>query len=117
MKPAEHMMKPLRLLLAALFFISCEGDPGHTWTEGPQGPAGPVGMAFEVQADFSGENEFNPEPFGFGDIEVLDSDIVMVYWLWDVDENAGDIWQPLPATIYFEDGSEMIYGFDHTSSD
>lgn len=34
-----------------------------------------------------------------------------------MDEDAGDIWQPLPASIYFDDGSEMQYTFDHTEFD
>lgn len=108
-------MKPLSLILAALFFISCEGDPGPM---GPEGPAGPVGQAFEVEGvDFNESNDYYSEPFSFDGIEVLESDIVAVYWLWDTDEDAGDIWQPLPASIYFEDGSEMQYSFDHTAFD
>jgi hypothetical protein len=41
----------------------------------------------------------------------------MVYLLWEVDQNTGnDVWQPLPVSIFFDDG-ELQYGFDHTVAD
>ncbi|WP_142715811.1 hypothetical protein [Fodinibius sediminis] len=110
-------MKPLSLLLAALLFVSCQGDPGPAGPEGPPGPAGSVGQAFEVEADFTESNEYTqffdiPE-----NIEVLDSDIITVYLLWEVDENAGDVWRVLPASEFFSDGAELQYAFDHTAVD
>lgn len=113
-------MKPLSLLLAALFFISCEGDPGPMGPDGPRGPQGPpgfVGQAFEVEAYFNESNDYR-EVFEIPPYIAIDnSDIVSVYWLWDEDEDVGDVWQPLPASIYFEDGSEMQYSFDHSEFD
>lgn len=114
-------MKPLSLFfLASLFLISCEGDPGPMGPEGPQGPEGPpgfVGQAFEVEAYFEESNDYS-EVFEIPqNIEIYETDIVAVYWLWDVDEEAGDVWQPLPASVYFDDGSEMQYAFDHTAGD
>ncbi|WP_211483212.1 hypothetical protein [Fodinibius roseus] len=107
-------------MLAALFLISCEGDPGPMGPDGPRGPQGPpgfVGQAFEVEAYFNESNEYS-EVFEIPQtIDIDDSDIVSVYWLWDVDEEAGDVWQPLPASVYFDDGGEMQYAFDHTQFD
>ena len=48
---------------------------------------------------------------------MLESDIVAVYLLWEVDENTGnDVWQPLPVSVFFDDG-ELQYAFDHTVTD
>lgn len=110
-------MKKLTALLSILFLASCQLDSGTVGPQGPPGPAGPVGQAFEVQADFSSANnymqifEFPPE------VEVLESDIVVVYLLWDVDSETGnDIWQQLPVSIFFSNG-ELQYAFDHTVAD
>lgn len=110
-------MKNLILLLSAFLFVSCSGERGPVGPEGPQGPPGPVGQAFEVQADFNETNNYS-EIFGFPDnMEVLQSDIVAVYLLWEVDEDTGnDVWQQLPVSIFFDDG-ELQYAFDHTVAD
>lgn len=103
-------------LLAALFFISCEGPAGPPGADGPPGDDF-IGQAFEVEAYFNDDNGYS-EVFEIpGNIEIYETDIIAVYWLWDVDEQAGDVWQPLPASVYFDDGSEMQYTFDHTAGD
>lgn len=110
-------MKNPILLLFALLFVSCSGERGPAGPEGPEGPPGPVGQAFEVQADFNESNGYS-ELFAFPDnVEVLETDIVAVYLLWEVDEDTGnDVWQPLPVSIFFDDG-ELQFGFDHTYVD
>lgn len=115
-------MKKLTLfLLLPLFSLtSCiegSGTVGPQGPPGPQGPAGPVGQGFEVEANFSEANGYS-EIFAFpNDIEVLDTDIVAVYLLWDVDSETGnDVWQPLPVSVFFDDG-ELQYAFDHTVAD
>lgn len=109
-------MKKLSLFLTIIFPIlfSCTGPSGP---EGPQGPAGPVGNGFEVQASFSPDNEYS-EIFTFPDnIEVLPTDIVVVYLLWEVDSGTGDdVWQPLPVSVFLDNG-ELQYAFDHTLAD
>ena len=110
-------MKKLSLILAVLVMVSCQGDPGPVGPEGPQGPSGPVGQAFEVEANFSESNNYTQFFEIPSSIEVLESDIVAVYLLWEVDENTGnDVWQPLPVSVFFDDG-ELQYAFDHTFVD
>ena len=110
-------MKKLSLILSVLFIVSCQGDPGPVGPVGPEGPAGPVGQAFEVEANFDGSNEYTQFFEIPSNIEVLESDIVAVYLLWEVDENTGnDVWQPLPVSVFFDDG-ELQYAFDHTVTD
>lgn len=112
-------MKTITGLLALFLFVSCDvnSSQGPRGPEGPPGPAGPVGQGFEVEADFNAGNGYS-QFFAFPEeVEVLESDIVVVYWLFGVDEETGnDIWQQLPATVYFSDG-EFQYAFDHTVED
>jgi hypothetical protein len=107
-------MKKLSLILSVLVFVSCKGERGPT---GPEGPPGPVGQAFEVQASFNESNDYSAI-FAFPDnVQVLETDIVAVYLLWEVDPETGnDVWQPLPVSIFFDDG-QLQYAFDHTVAD
>lgn len=112
------MKKAAALLsILSLFVLSCEGPVGPPGPQGPQGPVGPVGQAFEVEADFNQADGYS-QIFVFPDnIEVLQSDIVAVYLLWEVDQSTGyDVWQPLPVSVFFSDG-ELQYAFDHTVAD
>ena len=105
------------IILTSLFIVSCPSDGER----GPQGPPGEdginiVGQSFEiVDVDFN-----DPEYSIFAeipsDIEVLPSDIVLVYWLEDVDDNGNDIWSLIPQTIYFDDG-QFQYTYNHTDFD
>ncbi|MFV8226863.1 collagen-like protein [Christiangramia aquimixticola] len=110
-------MKKLLSLLAitSLLFASCSSD-------GPQGPPGPpgadgvniVGQAFEVEVDFIAPDYSIFAEFP-SNVEVLDSDVVLVYWLEAVDDGT-DVWSLIPQTIYFSDG-EFQYNYNHTDFD
>lgn len=99
-----------------LLFTACEGDPG------PQGPPGLPGEnadeyaaeAFEIVLDFEAENFYEfIEPYGF---PVAQSSVTLVYISWSV-ENGQDIWRPLPKTVIFEDGNDLVYNYDFTQND
>lgn len=109
-------MKTAVGVFSLLLMISCDVNSGTRGPEGPPGPPGPVGQGFEVVANFNANNEYLPEPFVFANYgaEALASDIVVVYWLFE--EGTVDIWQQLPATVYFDDG-QFQYAFDHTLDD
>lgn len=117
----------LSLLLFAVF--ACEGPSGPIGPSGPQGPQGPkgdpgvniLGAVFEIEADFNSENEYSTLfTFPPDEIEVFESDVVLVYILWEVTEdsdgNALPIWRLMPQTIFLEDGS-FQYNFDYTYFD
>jgi len=108
-------MKKTLVLIAILILTGCEGSSGPV---GPEGPPGPVGQGFEVTANFNDSNNYS-QLFDFpSNVEALDTDIVVVYLLYSVDQQtAKDVWQQLPASFFFDDGSELQYSFDHTSSD
>ncbi len=115
-------------LLAALFFVNCEGP------EGPQGPLGPQGspglngldgaelltQIYEIGGiDFNTENGFSYQET-FADntsLEILDTDLVLIYRQSGVIEGTDEpTWELLPAIKFFDEGT-LQYKFDHTSLD
>ena len=112
-------MKKIQILAIAFIAIiglaSCEGD------RGPQGPPGTniLGYTTEFTVDFNNSNEFTYE-FENDGIEVFESDAVLVYRSEaTVSDPSGpvDVWTPMPQTIYFNTGEELVYNFDHTFFD
>ncbi|MBD0831729.1 hypothetical protein [Aestuariibaculum sediminum] len=103
------MKKLISILLITILF-ACEGPQG---APGPPGADGGliVSSAFEIEINFNETNNYEYfESYGF---DVYPFDVVMVYILWDRDEN---IWRALPQTIFFQEGS-LIYNFDFTQED
>ncbi len=112
-------MKNILLFFAVsttLLFTACEGDPG------PQGEPGIniLGQVFEANVDFTAANNFEQLVVFPSNVEVFESDVILVYWLEDVvsDGNGGtlDVWSQLPQTIYTSEGS-FQYTFNHTFLD
>jgi len=109
------MKKLLSLFLIAGTLVGCSSDDDGG-TQGPPGEDGVniVGQAFEIDADFN-----DPDYSVFADIpssiEVLESDVVLVYWLELVDDG-NDVWNLIPQTIYFE-GMRFQYNYNHTTFD
>jgi hypothetical protein len=113
-------MKNILLLIAitgSLIFSSCEGDPG------PPGAPGIniLGQVFEVTVNFTAGNEFSQLVNIPSNVEVFESDVILVYWLEDVvpDGTGGtlDVWSQLPQTIYLDGGGSFQYTFNHTFID
>lgn len=112
-------MKKLIVLLFSIALISCEG---------PQGPPGPpgfdginiLGNVFDVTVDFTNNNSYSNLIAFPNDIEVFESDVVMVYLLEEqVSDSSGpiDVWTPLPQSFFLDDGSQVVYSFNHTFLD
>ena len=114
-------MKHIALLLViatSVLFSSCEGD------QGPPGQDGVniLGQVFEANVNFTINNDYRNLITIPSNIEVFESDAILVYWLEDVvnDGNGGslDVWSPLPQTIYLDDlGGSFQYTFNHTFID
>ncbi len=112
-------MKYLFLFLAlssSIFFSSCEGPTG------PPGEPGIniLGQVFEVTVDFTVANDFQQLVSIPNNVEVFESDVILVYWLEDVVPGAGgtiDLWSPLPQTIYLDGGGQFQYTFNHSFVD
>lgn len=112
------------ILLSSCTFNGQDGAPGPRGPQGPQGPAGQNGMdgqeafVFEyVDLTFSASNDYNlllefPDNF-----QMLESDKVLVYFLYsDPQADEPDIWRLLPQTEFTEFGT-LIYNYDFTMFD
>jgi hypothetical protein len=115
-------------LVALLLLGSCQGPVGPQGIPGPEGLPGPQGSAgapvvstvFEIDGSFTVANEyrlyfdFPPEK-----VEVLESDVVLVYRLWETVQEGTQripVWRLLPQTVFLPQGL-MQYNFDHTFLD
>jgi hypothetical protein len=110
------------IALTVLFFTACEGVPGPPGMDGKDGEDGTslLGSVFERVGDFTSDNNYELL-FEFPDnIEVYESDIVLVYILWEqVTDNNGDpidVWRLLPQTVVLDEGV-LQYNFDYTFAD
>jgi len=121
------MKSKIYIILSALLFtvFACDGPEGPVGPPGPQGPIGPTGAQGESGFVFEWEQvDFvDPDYEVFltypDDFEGFDSDVALVYLLWDVQEIDGvdtEIWRPLPQTIV-TDGGILQYNFDFSKLD
>ena len=103
------------LLFSVFAITSCEGPMG------PQGLDGDsmIGTIFEMEGDFLPSNN-NELFFDFpSNFEIFDTDVVLVYILWDVQDINGkqtDVWRLLPQTVILDEGF-IQYNFDNSVED
>lgn len=120
----KQFFKFLLLILFALL-AGCRGEPGYPGIDGKDGQDGKdgdsfIGLVFNGSGDFTSENEYTLY-FQFpGNITVYDSDVVLVYILWEqMINNYGDpidIWRLLPQTVVLDEGV-LQYNYDYTYAD
>lgn len=110
------------LVFALAILAGCEEIPGPPGRDGIDGLDGDsfIGSVFEIEGDFTSQNDYQLY-FEFPDnIEVYESDIVLVYILWEqVEDNSGqpiDVWRLLPQTVVLNEGV-LQYNYDHTFAD
>ena len=110
------------ILVSTLIFTACDdsvGPQGPPGFDGVDGEDGLIGFVMEWEnVDFSASNDFSAllefNEFGF---EALESDVALVYLLWDVDESTGDeIWRQLQQTLIIPEGI-LQYNYDFTRFD
>jgi hypothetical protein len=103
------------LLFASAFILSCEGPMGPPGEDGTN----LLGTIFELEGDFQPSNNYELF-FDFpNNFEIYDTDVVLVYILWDVVNLNGkntDVWRLLPQTIVLDEGV-IQYNFDYTVND
>lgn len=109
-------MKKILLLLSLsslLLLSSCYIENDNTQVAS-------LSQVFETTVDFTNSNDYSQLVNIPMDIEVYESDVILVYWLEDVisDGTGGtfDVWTALPQTIYTTQGS-FQYSFNHTFID
>ncbi|WP_297707073.1 collagen-like protein [uncultured Eudoraea sp.] len=121
-------MKNIKLLFGAflaLIILSCEGPigpPGPPGFDGLNGADGVniLGQVLEIEGTFDAGNEYSLFYEFPQTIEVFESDVVLVYILWDVAEDGNgeplDIWRLLPQTRILAQGL-LQYNYDFTFLD
>ena len=79
-----------------------------------------LSQVFETTVSFTNSNGYSQLVDIPADIQVYESDVILVYWLEDVISDGGsdtfDVWTPLPQTIYTNQGS-FQYSYNHTFID
>jgi hypothetical protein len=115
------------LFAMALVFSSCEGPvgpPGFDGRDGIDGLDGVniLGQVYDITGNFSASNDYSLFSVFAQDapaVEVFETDIVLVYILWDQIDAAGgpiDIWRLLPQTRLLDQGI-LQYNYDFTFED
>lgn len=133
----QHIMRKISLVLGslmALFFISCtgpQGPPGFDGFDGLDGLDGLdgrdgqdgvniLGQVLDIEGSFTAENDYAILYAFPQTVEVFETDIVLVYLLWDQTEDnngeAVDIWRLMPQTRILDQGL-LQYNYDHTFFD
>ena len=123
-----NSIKTIFGIVLALIVISCEGPagppgpPGRDGFDGLDGQDGVniLGQVLEIEGTFSAENDYRIL-FEFPQtVEVFESDVVLVYLLFDQTEDSNgepvDIWRLLPQTRILDQGL-LQYNYDHTFLD
>ena len=106
------------MLFSSVFILSCEGPMGPPGMDGKDG-TDLLGTVFEMEGDFLPSDNYElffDFPVSF---KVFDTDVVLVYILWDVVNVNGkntDVWRLLPQTIVLDEGV-IQYNFDYTIYD
>ena len=110
-------MKKFTLILfiaITAIFSSCEGPMGLPGNDGEDGGI-MLASIFEIQDNFTSSNDYKLY-FEFpNDFEIYNTDIVLVYILWD-NVNGLDIWRLMPQTTVLHNGV-IQYNFDYTVAD
>lgn len=124
-------MKKLNLFLGALItivLISCEGPQGPPGFDGFDGLDGAdgldginiLGKVVDIEGSFTLNNDYAIFYEFPQSIEVFETDVVLVYILWDqtVDGNGDlvDIWRLMPQTRILDQGL-LQYNYDFTFFD
>ncbi|MEM9856100.1 MAG: hypothetical protein AAF843_02015 [Bacteroidota bacterium] len=110
------------IIISAFTFSACDGPvgpQGPPGLDGADGQPGEIGFVMQWEGkDFTSSNDYQIFlDFGEFEFTALDSDVALVYLLWDVDENSGDqIWRQLQQTLIVEEGI-LQYNFDFTRFD
>jgi len=99
------------ITVLTLFLTSCEGPQGPPGFDGFDG-VNFVGQSFERTISFSSTNNYQESLEVPLNIELFESDMVLVYHLRGQIDGF-DVWKPLPETIYINTAEEFQYNFEH----
>lgn len=112
-------------MLLSLLVISCSGRDGLDGLNGRDGVDGEdgvniLGQVVDIQGSFNASNDYGILYEFPQSIEVFETDVVLVYLLWDQTEDSDgipvDIWRLMPQTRILDQGF-LQYNYDHTFLD
>lgn len=117
-------MKHIIRFCLAVFLITTLFSCAEDGIDGAPGPAGKDGKNAESNYLFEYEKvsfkkEFDYQyTLGFPEnFNLINSDKVLVYFQWEyIQDEALDIWRPLPQTVFKKDGT-LMYNYDFTKND
>ncbi len=110
------------LLLLTVFTLASCTERGPIGPEGPRGPQGPPGpeilpITFEFNANFTPNNGFEHFEDIPPQIEVFDSDVILLFILEDyIPEDDLEVWRKLPI-IEFNNRGTLLFDYDFTFVD
>ena len=116
------MKKAYIFYLAVLLSLSScylgdgpRGPSGYDGRDGIDGIDGEESYVFEYEFSFTAPDYSQllllPDHF-----TMLDSDVALVYFLWEVTDDGLEVWRALPQTFHFDDGA-LVYNYDFTKFD
>lgn len=108
-------MKKIVFILSVFTAVVLQSCTGSDGPRGPQGIPGPASEVFEVTGSFTSSNNYTIDYLL--NTVVYSSDVVLVYELSGVVNGNIDVWKPLPAVYYLNDGRDLRYFFDFTRND
>ena len=118
----DPIMKKFYILhmLFAIGLSSCYVEEGEG-IPGPQGPSGFDGIDGEEAYVFEYEMSFTAPDYSAlltlpSDFAMLDSDVMLVYLLWEIANDGTEIWRLLPQTLYLSEDI-VTYNYDFTKYD
>src|SRR5690606_987924 len=95
----------ITLITGAVTLQSCTVEEAYTEEY--------VSSVYELTTTFSEGNQYNTI-YDFTR-PLYDSDHVLIYRLWATQD--GDVWRLITNTIFFNNGDEILYNYDHTKYD
>lgn len=117
MKNSTYLM-----IIFSIIVQSCSIEaPAPSGAIGPRGYDGQDGLdgqeafVFEYEFDFRSP-EYRQLLLFPSTFQMFDSDVVLVYFLWEVTNDGIEVWRQLPQTIFTSDGT-LIYNYDFSKLD
>ena len=104
-------MKKITLILVFIGMIALQGctvEENNGYDNDTYSKVFEVTRSFSPQNDFSNLVTFNPPIFA--------SDVVLVYVLWDVQNDGTPVWRLMPQTVQLFEG-DLQYNYDFTRFD
>lgn len=115
------MKNLLTFFIPILVLFACEGPQGISGIDGQDGQDGQHGLDGEEAYVFEYDVDFTSPDYSAllelpSSFTMLDSDVILVYLLWEVLSDGTEVWRAAPQSLFFSDGI-LHYNYDFTKFD